>query len=85
MWRPLRPLGFAAVNASLPLAAGDTARARWCSAPISSFKDINPYGLAQQPALYANVYGLLYNLAIYPFARCFGSSFLVHIDGFRLV
>jgi hypothetical protein len=37
----------------------------------------NPYALAQQPE-YTNVYGILYHLVVYPFAKLFGNSFSVH-------
>jgi hypothetical protein len=37
----------------------------------------NPYALAQQPE-YTNVYGILYHLVVYPFAKLFGNSFPVH-------
>jgi hypothetical protein len=37
----------------------------------------NPYALAQQPE-YTNVYGILYHLAVYPFAKLFGNGFPVH-------
>jgi hypothetical protein len=37
----------------------------------------NPYALAQQPE-YTNVYGILYHLVVYPFAKLFGNSFTVH-------
>ncbi len=37
----------------------------------------NPYDLANQP-LYTNVYGILYGVAIYPFAKLFGPTPLVH-------
>jgi hypothetical protein len=37
----------------------------------------NPYALANQPE-YTNVYGILYHLVVYPFAKLFGNSFPVH-------
>jgi hypothetical protein len=37
----------------------------------------NPYALAQQPE-YTNVYGILYHLVVYPFAKLFGNSFPIH-------
>jgi hypothetical protein len=37
----------------------------------------NPYALANQPE-YTNVYGMLYHLVVYPFAKLFGNSFPVH-------
>jgi hypothetical protein len=37
----------------------------------------NPYALANQPE-YTNVYGIVYNLFVYPFARLFGNTLPVH-------
>jgi hypothetical protein len=37
----------------------------------------NPYALVNQPE-YTNVYGILYHLVVYPFAKVFGNSFPVH-------
>ena len=37
----------------------------------------NPYALAHQP-VFANVYGIMYPLAVLPVAKAFGSGFLVH-------
>src|SRR5262245_15371318 len=37
----------------------------------------NPYSLAELPEG-ANVYGIFYNLVVYPFARLFGNGFAVH-------
>ncbi len=37
----------------------------------------NPYLLASQP-MYTNVYGLLYNLCVYPLARFLGPTLLLH-------
>jgi hypothetical protein len=40
-------------------------------------KNINPYSLAQMP-IYTNVYGIFYNLLVYPFAKIFGVNFFIH-------
>lgn len=37
----------------------------------------NPYSLKNMPT-YVNVYGILYNLVVLPFAKIFGSTFLLH-------
>jgi len=37
----------------------------------------NPYALANMPVA-INVYGINYHLLVYPFARLWGSTFLVH-------
>lgn len=37
----------------------------------------NPYALKNMPA-YVNSHGILYNLVVYPFAKIFGSTFLIH-------
>ncbi len=38
---------------------------------------INPFSLDNQPE-YTNVYGILYNLLVYPFSALLGYSFQVH-------
>ncbi len=40
-------------------------------------KGLNPYALENQPQ-YTNDYGILYSLFVYPFAKCFGVTLLVH-------
>lgn len=40
-------------------------------------KGDNPYLLSHQP-IYTNLYGLLYNFCVYPVARLFGPTMLVH-------
>lgn len=41
------------------------------------FAGINPYDLENQPQ-YTNVYGIFYNLIVYPFAKIFGLNLPVH-------
>ncbi len=40
-------------------------------------KNINPYNLEQMP-LAINVYGIVYHLLVYPFAKIWGPTFVVH-------
>jgi hypothetical protein len=43
----------------------------------SLFAGINPYDLANQPQ-FTNVYGIFYNLIVYPFAKIFGVNLPIH-------
>jgi hypothetical protein len=37
----------------------------------------NPYAFSKQP-VFTNVYGILYHIIVYPFAKVFGNSFFIH-------